>query len=62
MSHMPDRTWLSDKPTYAYGDHAVALNSSFAGQAPRVEVGTKPTIFQFRLKDGSVYPEIVEAP
>jgi hypothetical protein len=36
------------------------LNSSFAGQVGRFPVGTEPTIFQFRMMDGQIYPEIVE--
>lgn len=59
-SHIPDRTWLSDKPAWVFGDHTKPLNSSFAGEVGRFPVGTIPTMFQFRMLDGRVYPEIVE--
>jgi hypothetical protein len=60
VSHIPDRTWLGDNPAWSFGDHTKPLNSSFAGQVGRFPVGTEPTIFQFRMMDGQIYPEIVE--
>lgn len=59
LSHKPDGTWMRD-PISEVGDHTSLVNGSFAGQASAADLWHKPTIFQLRLADGSLYPEALD--